>query len=534
MNRRLLIFFVMFVGFIASPTVNNAQETETCQTLTEQIMIQVAETCDATERNQACYGYNLIEATSPVDEFTFDSIGDIVNVADIETLSIAPVDLEPETWGVALMRLQANLPDTLPGQNVSVVIFGDVNLQNRTLPRETVSFDVTANSSANVRSGASTNDSVIGSLSLGDTVLAMGRNEAGDWIQILLEAGDVGWVFGDLLDSVNEIEPLPVVDGLPNLDETYTPMQAFYFQSGVGNLSCSDLPTDGILLQTPQGVAEVSLVVNEVRITLGSTAMLDTEAGDSMRITTVEGEAEVTAEGETVVVPEGATTTVPLDEDGVADGAPEDPQPYDAEQADNIPTDALPDDVPIADPADEATIQARQPAMSGNITLATYPAQTQFFPVPDGDFAIETVLNFAPSASFQGAGLSIPLDSGGSIELLLAYCGLEFSAPGNECVERGIYLDALAGVGIETNTLHHAIAYSGRRVYLRLQRIAGIYTAQYRPTLGVPWVEIATFTAPSPETQVGIVAQSAGGRSGNPFGAPSINAFFESFIIIPE
>ena len=33
-------------------------------------------------------------------------------------------------WGVALMRIQANLPDTLPGQNVTMLIFGDVQIQN--------------------------------------------------------------------------------------------------------------------------------------------------------------------------------------------------------------------------------------------------------------------------------------------------------------------------------------------------------------------------------------------------------------------
>lgn len=537
MNSRSLILFLLFVGVIFSQTANEAQQPDTCQALTEQIMVQVAETCDATERNQACYGYNLVEATSPTENFTFASPGDIVSVGAIETLSIAPIDLDSETWGVALMRLQANLPDILPGQNVSVVIFGDVELENRTLPIEaTVSFDVTVNGSANVRSGASTNEAIVGNLALGDTVLAIGRTETGDWIQIQLESGEVAWIFGQLIDSVNEIEPLPVtVNGSVSTPvEAYTPMQAFYFQSGVGNPTCTSLPTNGILLQTPQGVAEISLVVNEVRITLGSTAMLDTEAGDSMRITTIEGEAEVTSNGETVVIPEGATTSVPLDENGVADGAPESPAPYNGEQESNIPTGALPEDTPIADPADEAAIQARQPVVSGNVTLITDPAQTQFYAVPDGDFAIETILNFAPTGSFHAAGLLIPLDGGGGIELLLAYCGLEFSAPGNECVERGIYLDVLAGAGIETNTLHRALPYAGGRVYLRLQRIAGIYTAQYRPTLGVSWIDIATFSAPNPELQVGIVAQSAGGRSGNPFGIPSISAVFEAFIIIPE
>jgi len=31
-------------------------------------------------------------------------------------------------WGIALLRVQANLPDTAPGQNVTVLMFGDAEI----------------------------------------------------------------------------------------------------------------------------------------------------------------------------------------------------------------------------------------------------------------------------------------------------------------------------------------------------------------------------------------------------------------------
>ena len=46
------------------------------------------------------------------------------------TLSTAPMDLNHDIWGIAVFKLQANLPGTVPGQNVSFLVFGDTGLYN--------------------------------------------------------------------------------------------------------------------------------------------------------------------------------------------------------------------------------------------------------------------------------------------------------------------------------------------------------------------------------------------------------------------
>lgn len=88
--------------------------------------------CKKTGRNQACYGNFNLQATGQpgAGNFTFDKVGDIVNIADVQTLKLSPMSVDSAEWGVALMKLQANIPDTLPGQNVTFLLFGDVEITN--------------------------------------------------------------------------------------------------------------------------------------------------------------------------------------------------------------------------------------------------------------------------------------------------------------------------------------------------------------------------------------------------------------------
>lgn len=99
----------------------------------QQAIALVSETCAQTGRNQACHGYFRVEV-KPQDGAPFFpfAVGDIANVLDIQSLSSAPLDESADEWGVALLRLQANLPDALPGENVTFLLLGDTTLQDDT------------------------------------------------------------------------------------------------------------------------------------------------------------------------------------------------------------------------------------------------------------------------------------------------------------------------------------------------------------------------------------------------------------------
>jgi hypothetical protein len=54
--------------------------------------------------------------------------GDMTEIYNVNRVQLFPLDIDSEEWGLALMRVQANLPDALPGQNVLFLLFGDVEL----------------------------------------------------------------------------------------------------------------------------------------------------------------------------------------------------------------------------------------------------------------------------------------------------------------------------------------------------------------------------------------------------------------------
>lgn len=115
------------------PIAGHAQpDDDACPIIVQTALETVDRFCSDTQRNIACYGNLLIEATPRLDvvDFSFDQPGDIVDVVNVETLQLEHMDIVNQTWGIAVLKLQANLPDTLPGQNVTFLLFGDVTVTN--------------------------------------------------------------------------------------------------------------------------------------------------------------------------------------------------------------------------------------------------------------------------------------------------------------------------------------------------------------------------------------------------------------------
>jgi hypothetical protein len=104
----------------------------TCSTLIESALESVANACTGMSRNQVCYG-NISLALTPISnapDFTFEQVGDIADVTYIRSLKLAPLDELQGVWGIAMMQLQADIPESLPGQNVTFLVFGDVEMEN--------------------------------------------------------------------------------------------------------------------------------------------------------------------------------------------------------------------------------------------------------------------------------------------------------------------------------------------------------------------------------------------------------------------
>jgi hypothetical protein len=357
-RKFIFVFVLMCFTTLAAQTA--VAQDETCSVTVQEALAEVDEGCAETGRNQACYGYVSLEATARegVQNFLFDKQGDLANVAEIDTLRLSALDLENDQWGIALLKLQANLPDTLPGQNVTFLLFGDVELQNAVEPVDPdaaapkpVTLVATSTGGANVRSEPSTNGAIAGGLVTGETVTVNGQNADGSWLRIEIpESSALGWVSTSLLTVNGDVSTLAVVEGTEAV-ESFTPMQAFYFQTGITDTTCSEAPPDGILIQTPEGAGTINLRANDVDVQLGSTGFFQAVPDEAMTVSVLEGEGEVTSNGVTVTVPAGTQVTIPIDENLQPVGEPSEAQPYEETLVENLPVDVLPEQIEIAAPA---------------------------------------------------------------------------------------------------------------------------------------------------------------------------------------
>lgn len=255
--------------------IGSSAQANTCATLVAQALGAVDTNCGGLGRNTVCYGHNRVDATffNTVDENTFSAPADRTDLLQVSSLQTAPLDTENNQWGVAVMNVQANVPNTLPGQAVTFLLLGSTRLENAIWPEEAftagepVRVFVTAFQRVNVRSGPGTSFNVSGNAESGQLLDVDARNATGDWLRISGTA-PYNWISRALIDvqtgSDSQLSALPIAPENPQ-----SPMQAFYFRTGVGAPTCEEAP-DLLVVQGPKDV-RVSLTINGAEVALGST-----------------------------------------------------------------------------------------------------------------------------------------------------------------------------------------------------------------------------------------------------------------------
>lgn len=318
--------FIFFVLMCVAPVLALGQN-NTCPDLVAKALEAADAACKDTGRNQACYGNVAMTAQAQpgTETFTFENVGDIVNVSSIQSMALSPMIVEENKWGVALLKLQANIPDTLPGQNVTFLLFGDVEITN----------------------------------------------------------------------AVNT-----------EIISEQKPMQAFYLKTGTGDSQCAEAPESGMLVQTPEGVGEVSFNVNGVDVQMGSTVFFQSEPEAGMTVSTLEGAAYISAEEETQVILPGSWARVPVSQRLVpmrvmgggsltmalieASGKPEPPKSYTGRFSlmQSLPIGILERKIEMAPPLTEEEIAAIQDHLKNGGALCgegPMPACPQGLNLPGAD-----------------------------------------------------------------------------------------------------------------------------------------------------
>ena len=276
-KRSILTVFLSLFSIVIVTAQSNQ-----CATLLDDALVALEGNCNSLGRNQACYGYNQVSASfsTEVSEDFFIQPADTADVADLETIRTASFNVSNSTWGIALMKIQANLPNTLPGQAVTFVLMGDMEVESAVAPEtvfnpsDGVEITITSPNGANIRSGAGLNFNVIGGVLPNETLVTDGISEDGEWYRVAVDER-VAWINQVVFDtSIAGLSGLPILT-----DDLETPMQAFYLRTGIGQSDCVEAPDDLLLVQGPENI-EVTITANGADIRIGSTVGLRTVIRD--------------------------------------------------------------------------------------------------------------------------------------------------------------------------------------------------------------------------------------------------------------
>lgn len=284
MPNRLFVSIIIAAIIALSTTIIHAQPSpaadETCPVFVNDALALLADNCDALDRNSACYGFNQVFASfaEAVGPDTFVQPSDRVALTLLQTIQTAPLDLALERWGIAVMNVQANVPNTLPGQAVTFLLLGDTQITNQVAPEDAhtpadpIAVRVQSGGNVNLRSGPGTNTSVAAVIAPNTELNADALNDAGDWVRVEHD-GALAWISRSLVTAVDDTGD---VDALPPASvDAFTPMQAFYFTTGIGVSDCVGAP-DSLVVQGPEDFS-VDLQANGANFTIGSTVILTSQ-----------------------------------------------------------------------------------------------------------------------------------------------------------------------------------------------------------------------------------------------------------------
>jgi hypothetical protein len=106
---------------------------DSCQALIDTALQASAQGCTSMGPNQVCYGNTTLTAQLAEGALNpFQQRGDIITVDSLLSLDASPLNPSTNQWGIAIFKLLADLPRTLPGQNVTFMVFGNTSLTNPT------------------------------------------------------------------------------------------------------------------------------------------------------------------------------------------------------------------------------------------------------------------------------------------------------------------------------------------------------------------------------------------------------------------
>ncbi len=270
-----LLTFLAAVLIISGAFINSdaQQRDTTCPMLIQQALGAIGSNCGNLDRNSACYGFQNVTATfneqTAADFFTKPA--DRAQLVTLKDIGTSAMNIADKEWGIALLSLQADLPDTLPGQSAVFMLLGDTQVENAVEPQNTFQsgtpINVTVGAvAAGLFQHPVTAETIVSSIPANTVLPADAINSDGSWVRVVYN-GTPGWVTRPILVPQDSISTLPVIT-----PQTHTPMQTFYLRTGISGTSCTQAP-DSLIVQGPHNLL-LDINANGADIRLSSTIAL--------------------------------------------------------------------------------------------------------------------------------------------------------------------------------------------------------------------------------------------------------------------
>lgn len=256
----LVFFLTAALLVIAIAPTALAQNLDTCPAIVNNALTQVGVNCAGMARNTACYGFRDINKgvvrgdVAPNFTWTPDQpeLGSRIELTTTETIQTGPFDLLNRRWGLSVLELQANLPNTLATPGVRMMALGGVEVENGVQPEEALilppaGVNVNTTRATNLRSNPDApgwSSRIIDSVPAASLFEVDVVSDDGGWARVVYN-GRPGWVSTADISTTGDLSVLPQVG-----PEDYTPYQDFYFRVGIGGLRCDDAPSL-LFIQSP-------------------------------------------------------------------------------------------------------------------------------------------------------------------------------------------------------------------------------------------------------------------------------------------
>ncbi len=336
-----------------------------CPNIVKQAIDTVSAQCGKTARGKLCYGKSNITAQFKpgANNVQFSTPGDTVDVSAIKQLALGGMDTTNNQWGVAEMKIQADLPDGDPSQVVTMIMFGNVQLSDASIEANTAVLNATPGASGrqSAQATATTNAvnqqathmaataTKIAGLEGTATTRALTPTPTGTISNVKATQGAATATKLAAYENTATAAPILQMPVPSIVTGPYKDLQAFNFQSSdtapCDTAPCDTAPHDGILIQVPENLkSPVKLRIDDAVVYLNSTIFVTAQANKFLTISSLQGSVTVvqaeTSNFETLLP--GTYTKLPIDANLHVSGAPTPLAFYTADMIRFLPTRILP------------------------------------------------------------------------------------------------------------------------------------------------------------------------------------------------